>query len=101
MVAWVVIDRRQSTRSDLKGIAKTPFTNVFRSFTSFTSSISFISCCFRTLLSFFASPESPTLFFSGSSALFHKNKGFVSFPATLFPDPKSFRIRISPNRGPK
>jgi hypothetical protein len=71
------------------------------SFISFTSSISFTSCCFRTLLSFFAFPENSILFFSYSSALFHKNEGGRISSKTLFPDRKFFRIRISQNRGPK
>jgi hypothetical protein len=50
-----------------------PMCHTLHSFTSFTASISFTSCCFRTLLSFFVSTENSTLLFSGDSALFAKN----------------------------
>jgi len=50
-----------------------PMCHTLHSFTSFTSSISFTSCCFRTLLSFFASTENSTLLFSDDSTLFAKN----------------------------
>ena len=61
-----------------------------------------VSCAlFWTFLHFLALIKNVSLFFSCNSALFPKNTAIPISTKMLFPDPKFFRIRISPVRGPK